>query len=119
MKHFLTTGNISETNIDAVLKKNFPEGIDFCYTDPPWGNGNLKYWNTMLGKNTSQTTDQLDQENLEDRVVNLISEHVNNYAFIVYGIREAKSIMSKLREKSNVSIMKKLIIPEQKSTLIV
>ena len=102
MKHFLTHGNITDPRVDQNIKLNFPNGIDFCYTDPPWGNGNLKYWDTINKKMTGDSVSQINQDTLENRVVDLICTHVNNYAFIVYGVREADSIITKLKQKSNV-----------------
>jgi hypothetical protein len=102
MKHFLTQGNITDPKVDQNIKLNFPNGIDFCYTDPPWGNGNLKYWDTINKKMTGDSVSQINQDTLENRTVDLICEHVNNYAFIVYGVREANSIIAKLKQKPNV-----------------
>lgn len=100
MKHSITQGNISENSIDNLIKSKFPQGIDFCYTDPPWGN--MQYWNTLLNKNTNTETNQIDQYELEDRVSELISNYVNNYAFIIYGVHQADSLMSRLKSKKNV-----------------
>ena len=47
MRHKITQGNIMSQNVDANISKHFPNGLDFCYTDPPWGTGNLNYWKTM------------------------------------------------------------------------
>ena len=41
MKHKITNGNINHERVENNIISNFPNGLDFCYTDPPWGN--LKY----------------------------------------------------------------------------
>ena len=98
-----TNGNINDPRVEQNIKKHYPNGLDFCYTDPPWGNGNLNYWQTMNNKNNDENmNDQITQEELENIVVNLITNNVNNYAFIVYGKREASSMMSKFKAKKNV-----------------
>jgi hypothetical protein len=101
--HVLTQGNINDNQLDIAIAQNYPNGIDFCYTDPPWGNGNLKYWDTMNKKMNQVETDQIDQERLENRCVELICKNVKHYAFIVYGVREAESLMLKLKAQPNVT----------------
>lgn len=103
MKHFITNKNIIDPEVETNIIRNFPTGIDFCYTDPPWGTGNLKYWKTINKKMTNNDNDLIDQNQLEDRVVDLITRFVNNYAFIVYGVHQAESIIKKLKEKKNVN----------------
>jgi len=102
MRHFITNKNIIDPAVENNIQKNFPNGLDFCYTDPPWGSGNLKYWKTINKKATNLDSDLIDQFQLEDRVVDLITKYVNNYAFIVYGVHQAKSIIEKLQSKANV-----------------
>lgn len=101
--HVLTQGDITGRQLDHALAEHFPGGVDFCYTDPPWGSGNLKYWATMNEKMTGTVRDALEQQELEKRVVDLICTHVNHHAFIVYGVREAESIMALLRANKRVA----------------
>ena len=101
--HVLTHGNIKDSQLDAAIKENYPNGIDFCYTDPPWGNSNLKYWETMNKKMNGQSTDQIDQLLLENRVVRLICDNVREYAFIVYGVHQAESLMNIIKEQKEVT----------------
>jgi len=102
-KHYFTQGGINHPQVNEMIKERYPEGIDFCYTDPPWGTGNLNYWKTMNNKaNPINMTEQLDQEQLEVIVADTICDNVINYAFIVYGIREAESLMKKFKAKPNV-----------------
>ena len=102
MRHSITLGDITDIAVDKNIRSNYPDGIDFCYTDPPWGNGNLKYWKTINRKMNNRECNLLDQETLENRVTELIASYVNNYAFVVYGVREAKSLMDKLKAKPSV-----------------
>lgn len=103
MKHKIIQSNIKDFAIDEHLENNYPNGVDFCYTDPPWGSGNLKYWKTINKKATMTDAELIDQHILEHRVVNVITNHVNNYAFIVYGVREADSLMSKFKNSDKVT----------------
>jgi len=103
MRHKIIQSNINDTDIDQHIQQHYPTGVDFCYTDPPWGSGNLKYWKTMNKKMTNRDIDLIDQTQLEDRVVHLITSYVRNYAFIVYGVHQAQSLIDKLKSKSNVT----------------
>jgi hypothetical protein len=100
MKHVITNFNINDERVEQSLKNHFPEGLDFCYTDPPWGN--LKYWATLNKKMNNVTNEVLNQNQLEDRFIDLITKFTKNYAFIVYGKREAESAINKLKQKPNV-----------------
>jgi len=102
MKHFITQGNITNKRVEENIKKNFPNGIDFCYTDPPWGNGNLKYWKTINKKATNFNSDLITQNELEIKIVNLITENVINYAFIIYGVSVANSLIKKFKNNPKV-----------------
>lgn len=103
MNHKITNCNIKDVSVEMNIKQNFPAGLDFCYTDPPWGEGNLKYWKTMHAKNNGVQEQLLSQDELEHRFVDLIVENVNNYAFIVYGKKQVNSCVEKLRAKKEVS----------------
>lgn len=50
-----------------------------------------------------EVASQIDQATLESRVVQLICTHVKNYAFVVYGVREAESLIAALKKQPNVT----------------
>ncbi len=102
MRNRLTHGNIKDRQLDNVLEKYYPDGVDICYTDPPWGNSNLNYWKTMNKKKNGVDTNQLTQEQLESRIVGMIIKHVKKYAFIVYGVKQAESLKNKFLAYENV-----------------
>ena len=99
--HKITVGNKINGQLEKMLD-GLPKA-EFCYTDPPWGNGNLKYWKTINEKMTGQSIGQIDQEHLEKIVVRNIVNYVQHYAFIVYGIKQADSLMQKLDLEKNVT----------------
>tara|TARA_R110002167_G_scaffold344426_1_gene553904 strand:- start:1629 stop:2231 length:603 start_codon:yes stop_codon:yes gene_type:complete len=101
MRHKLTQGNIAGSQLQSLLD-TLPNA-HFCYTDPPWGTGNLKYWKTINKRMTGEEANQIDQQELEHIVVDCITKNVESYAFVVYGIKQADSIMKKFRAKPNVS----------------
>lgn len=102
MKHKITNLNIKDAQVEKNIKDNFPKGLDFCYTDPPWGDGNLRYWKTMHSKMSGVDEELLSQEELENRFVSLIVENVKDYAFIVYGKKQMQSCVHKLCARKEV-----------------
>ena len=47
--HYYAQGDIMENNLQEYLKE-LPLKPDMIYTDPPWTNGNCKYWRTIANK---------------------------------------------------------------------
>jgi hypothetical protein len=108
-RHRITQGNIAGGQLQRMLA-SLPMA-DFAYTDPPWGTGNLRYWDTMNKKATGDEIAQIDQHELEGIVCDTICRYVRHYAFIVYGKREADSLASMFFQRPNVSAVQ--IIPKQ------
>lgn len=102
MRHVISNFNIKDPRVEQNIKANFPDKLDFCYTDPPWGSGNLNYWKTMNQKMTGANSDLINQIQLEEIFSRLIVENVKNYAFIVYGIREMDSAIAMFKKYPNV-----------------
>jgi hypothetical protein len=100
MKHYITNFNIKDVELQKKIKTSFPNGIDFCYTDPPWNN--LKYWKTLNNKMTGGDSELISQNELESVFAKIIVENVKNYAFIVYGVREMQSAVDEFKKYSNV-----------------
>jgi len=94
--HILTQGNIKGDQLRKALDQHFPSGVDVLYTDPPWGQGTIKYWNTLNKKNTGDDTEILSVEQIETIIVDYIMEYVKQYGFIIYGKREAAGMMARL-----------------------
>ena len=34
--------------------------VDFLYSDPPWGQGNLKYWQTINNRHTGMQRNEIE-----------------------------------------------------------
>jgi len=64
------------------------------YTDPPWGDGNLKYWQTINHRHTGQPTVQIDHATFVSRLFALARTHVAKRVFIEYGQRWRNEIIS-------------------------
>lgn len=57
------------------------------YSDPPWGDGNLRYWATMNRKMTGKEFAPLTYKVLIDRIIDLIRKYVDGHVFIETGLR--------------------------------
>jgi len=83
-KHKVTCGSLISPEVDAMLAG---ERVDILYSDPPWGDGNLAYWQTMNRKMTGAETPQVKHDELYDRIMGLVRTYVDGYVFIETGLR--------------------------------
>jgi hypothetical protein len=83
------------------------EKADIFYSDPPWGEGNLKYWQTM---NVKMNSDAVKKQVNLDLFLNKVFETAATYAkgviFIEYGVRWADMI----KQKSSIYGLKHICI---------
>lgn len=75
-------------NLMAGIKGLIPNGkVDFVYSDPPWGDGNLKYWQTMNVKMNGAERQDTGLAQFLDQLFNVIKEvsKPTTVVFIEYG----------------------------------
>ena len=62
---------------------------DYFYSDPPWGEGNLKYWQTMNHKMNGAEKKDVNLATFLDRVIEVSIDHTTDDAviFFEYGCR--------------------------------
>lgn len=95
-KHKVRHGNVYETN--AI--EQFLGGIraDIFYSDPPWGGGNLKYWNTMNKKMNGAEAKEYDYGFDVDKFLKVIlssaKRFTNGWVAIEYGQRWTKKAIT-------------------------
>lgn len=87
----------------SVEKLNWNELLDnkkatIFYSDPPWNNGNLKYWATMNKKQTGEIFTPLSFDQLIDEIKHCIINHVEGYVFIESGKKTINSIAEKMND---------------------
>lgn len=61
------------------------EKADFIYSDPPWGQGNLKYWQTMNVKMNNAKRNDPDYNDFLNNFFNIISKFSTDKVVIEYG----------------------------------
>lgn len=91
--HKVTNGSIESPEIDAMLAG---EQVDILYSDPPWGDGNLKYWATMNKKMTGQEVAPISYDALLARIRGLVETYVRGHVFIETGLRWEDSIVEEM-----------------------
>jgi len=67
--HKVNCGSLTSPELDSMLAG---ERVDILYSDPPWGDGNLAYWQTMNRKMTGAETPQVKHDELYDRIMGLV-----------------------------------------------
>lgn len=90
-KHRVRHGDIMQS-LDDLLQG---EKTDIFYCDPPWGEGNLKYWGTIARKD-GEEVHQAKLTDFLDRLFYLIITSTKQDAmiFIEYGLRWEQTVIS-------------------------
>lgn len=62
------------------------EVADFIYSDPPWGQGNLKYWQTINKRHTGREPNQINYEEWLPLYFGILNRYAKDVAVIEYGV---------------------------------
>lgn len=97
-QHRVRHGDINDPALDTFLGGTM---ADIFYSDPPWGEGNLKYWNTMNRKMNGAVPEAkvLQVAPFLDRVLSLAAQHTNGWVVIEYGQRWTEMVKNLAEEK--------------------
>ena len=90
--------NKDVTALNAIATLMQEEKACMMYSDPPWGEGNIKYWATMNKKMTGNENIPATLENFLQAVFDAGRDHVTDYMLIEYGIRWREQIIQKGKE---------------------
>jgi len=82
-KHKIQHGDIMH-GIDNLMGN---DKADFIYSDPPWGQGNLSYWQTINKKMTGQERNQIEYNKFINYFFNIMSKYAKDRVVIEYGER--------------------------------
>lgn len=63
------------------------------YSDPPWGQGNISYWQTMNNKMNGADRKEIDYNEFLNQIFGLAKKFAKNLVFIEYGIKWEKDII--------------------------
>lgn len=84
-RHRVRHGDVYD-DLDELMQG---DNADLFYSDPPWGEGNLKYWQTMNNKMNGEPVKQVDLGRFLERVIDVSVSHTSDDAviFFEYGCR--------------------------------
>lgn len=69
--------------IDSLMQG---KQADFVYSDPPWGQGNLKYWQTINKRHTGREPNEINYAEFLPHYFNMVSKYVKDICVIEYGV---------------------------------
>jgi len=81
-RHKVKCGDIMSGIDDLMANRQ----ADFVYSDPPWGQGNLRYWQTINKRHTGRERNDIDYEEFLPHYFHLVSKHVKDVCVIEYGV---------------------------------
>lgn len=89
--HRVRCGDVYD-NLDELFDG---EKVDVMYSDPPWGEGNLKYWQTMNHKMTGAEKKPVDLNAFINRICEVATKYVKTggLIFIEYGCKWNESFI--------------------------
>ena len=80
-QHAVRCGDIMD-GIDELMGDNI---ADLVYTDPPWGQGLLKYWQTKNKKDTGSNTRLINHDLFLKKLFSILFKYSRNNVFVEYG----------------------------------
>lgn len=92
--HRLNHGRIGDPGIERMLQGN---KVDVLYTDPPWGDGMMRYFATMAAKHGEPAGPQMKFAELVAHLVRIIDRHVGSYAFVEMGLKWTDQVADAMR----------------------
>ena len=69
---------------------------NILYTDPPWNDGNIKYWATHNKKKTGVECDPMSFKDMFGYIENIISSYIHGYVFIEVGVKQMEVVIDML-----------------------
>ncbi|MFY8163223.1 MAG: hypothetical protein ACOVKC_03195 [Brevundimonas sp.] len=81
--HRVRHGDVND-GIDDLMGA---DKADILYSDPPWGEGNIKYWATMNRKMTGEINLPADLDTFLTSIFGIAEKYCQRYLLIEYGVR--------------------------------
>jgi len=88
--HKVTNANVADPIVREMLRG---EVVDILYSDPPWGEGNAKYWATIAKRHMGQDVRQIPCREILTNIFGLVKRHVRGHVFIEYGCKWQEELM--------------------------
>lgn len=84
--------------MDGISDLMNGETVDIIYSDPPWGQGNLRYWQTMNKKMTGATPKEIEYTAFIKKIFEEAKRYTNDLFFLEYGIKWREDIKAMAKE---------------------
>tara|TARA_R110000744_G_scaffold300441_1_gene409572 strand:+ start:474 stop:1103 length:630 start_codon:yes stop_codon:yes gene_type:complete len=81
-KHTVSNEDVQHVDFNKLLEGS---KAHILYTDPPWGDGNMKYWCTLNKRHTGQEIEAMSYKTLIKIIKDMIKNHVDGYVFLETG----------------------------------
>ena len=94
-RHRITNASIEHPILDQMLSG---VTVGALYSDPPWGDGNMKYWVTMNKKMTGAEYAPISYHQLLERIFELAARYVDGFVCIETGMRWGDQIARMMPE---------------------
>lgn len=94
-QHRVANVSIEKLNMDELMKGRKARVL---YSDPPWSNGNLRYWTTIRKRHTGISDEPISYDELIAVLKNIITNYVDGYVFIEVSVKLEKEVMESFSE---------------------
>ena len=89
-KHRVKHGDIRD-GIDDLMESDI---ADFVYTDPPWGQGSLRFWQTLNKKDTGQEYRDVIYDDFMDFFFSILAKYSRDKVVVEYGEKWSNDIIA-------------------------
>ena len=93
-KHTVSCASLETVDFGALMGGR---KANVFFSDPPWGEGNTKYWNTMNKKMTGEDIPRITYNTLINKIVEIRRFNVDGYVFIATGLRFEQELIDLIK----------------------
>jgi len=93
-RHKVKCGDIMD-GIDDLMQG---EKADIIYSDPPWGQGNLKYWQTINNRHTGAEKTDIQFDDFLPSFFRILQKYAKRMVILEYGVRWRNDIIQMCAE---------------------
>ncbi len=93
-KHKVSNASIMSDEVDRLFAGEGKASI--LNIDPPWGEGNMKYWSTLNKRQTGVDQPNTTFSALIDRIMDLANRYVNGVVIIANGITWEEQVAARM-----------------------
>jgi len=94
-KHKVSNLSVSDPRVSNLFAQG--EKASILYVDPPWGEGNMKFWTTLMKKQTGVSVEPIPFTALIDSILRLALSYTHGMVFIETGLKWEAQIADAMR----------------------